>query len=101
MEINKNAEAAESFLGRVKDKDGNEFTVKVISFKEPIARTEYHGDIMAGAFIESESIGTIFTMLFPEELSKENVQKQADYLINNIDTLFEEYKKNLKSQSNG
>lgn len=98
MEIDINKEAVRSFLGRTKDKDGNEYKIKVIAFKEPITKTQHYGEIRSGAFIESEKYGNIFSMLFPAELNDEEVQKQAKMMVDSIDKIFEEYKKNNLEQ---
>ncbi len=99
MELNLTAEAARSFLGRATDKDGNDYTVKVIAFKEPIANTQHHGEIRSAALIESEKYGNILSMLFPAELTDEEVQKQAKMMTDDIDKIFEQYKKNNLEQS--
>ena len=54
MELNLTAEAVRSFLGRATDKDGNDYTVKVIAFKEPIANTQHHGEIRSAAFYQDK-----------------------------------------------
>lgn len=90
MEINLNAEAVRSFLGRAKDKEGNEYTVKVVVFKEPIATNTSFGNIRSGAFIQKSSSEIIFPMLFPDELNDEQMNKQGDYMVSNIDKILED-----------
>ena len=89
MELNLTAEAVRSFLGRATDKDGNDYTVKVIAFKEPIADTPHHGQIRSAAFYQDKSGATIHPMLFPAELTDEEMNKQGEFMVKNIDKVLE------------
>lgn len=89
MELNLNAEAIRSFLGRAKDKDGKEYSIKVVVFKEPVVTNSSFGNIRSGAFVQSSAGEIIYPMLFPEELNDEQVNKQGDYMVSNIDKILE------------
>lgn len=89
MEINLNTEAVRSFLGRTKDKEGNEYSVKVVVFKEPIATNTTYGNVKSGAFLQSAAGEIIYPMLFPDELTDEQMNKQGNYMVSNVDKILE------------
>lgn len=90
MEIDINKEAVRSFLGRAKDKEGKEYKIKVIAFKEVVTRTEHYGDIRSVAFIEGDNGEIIRPMLFPSELTDEQVLNQGEHMVKNIDAILEQ-----------
>lgn len=86
----KGNEIVRSFLGQTKDVDGNEYVIKIVSYNEPVAKTESHGDIHSSAFIEDRKGEILFTMLFSGVLTQEEMDKQSDYMVKNIDKILED-----------
>jgi len=86
----KNNEIVRSFLGNTKDVDGNEYVVKIVSYNDAVAKTEAHGDIHSAAFIEDRKGEILFTLMFTGVLTQEEMDKQSDYMIKNIDKILED-----------
>lgn len=88
----KQNEIVRSFLGNTKDVDGNEYVIKIVSYDKPVASTQAHGDIHSSAFIEDRKGEILFTLLFTGVLTQDEMDKQADYMIKNIDKILEDKK---------
>ena len=86
----KGNEIVRSFLGNTKDAEGNEYVVKLVSYRDSVARTEAHGEIYSAAFIEDRKGEIMFTMLFTDILTQEEMDRQADYMIKNVDKILED-----------
>lgn len=93
MEINTtNNPVICSFIGKKADRHGEEHVIRVVSYENPIASTTAYGDVHAGAFIEDKKGETVKAFFFQEPLTEEATQKQAEYMITNIDKILEERK---------
>lgn len=80
-------------IQRVKDKDGEEYIAKVMCYSDPIANTSSYGDIYSFASIEHAVRGEImFSLVFTTPLTSSQVNKQFEYMIENIDKILEDRK---------
>jgi hypothetical protein len=84
------AQLEESFLGIAQDADGNDYKVKIMSYDRAIAHTENYGDIYGCALLEAKTGEILWKMLFFGKLTKEEVEKQANHMINNVTKILEE-----------
>lgn len=93
----KNNTVIRNFLGKVVNQnDKKEYTVKIVVYDSPLASTEEHGGIHSGAFIEEPNGEIVFRLLYPAKLTEIEVDKQAEYMMDNIETIIAdtEYGKN-------
>jgi hypothetical protein len=80
-------------IQRVKDKEGEEYIAKVMCYSDSVANTKSFGDVYSFASIEHAVRGEImFSLLFTSPLTSEQVDKQFNYMIDNIDKILEERK---------
>jgi hypothetical protein len=78
-------------IQRVKDKEGEEYIAKVICYTQSVANTKSFGDVYCVASIEHAVRGEImFSLLFTSPLTSEQVEKQFNYMTENIDKILED-----------
>lgn len=83
----KDNEIIRNFIGPANNGD---YTIKIMVFEKPLAKTMDGQEIYSGAFIE-DKIGEIkFRMLFPVKLSGEEMIKQANYMVENVVKILED-----------
>lgn len=81
----KNNELLRSFIARTTDKEGKEYTIKVVSYKDPVATTSAHGDIHSGLFIEDKKGEILYTVLFQAILTDKEMMIEAEDRIKRVD----------------
>lgn len=71
--------------------NNEDYLVKVICYSEPIATTKSFGDVYSAATIENTRTNEIvFSLLFTNPLTEEQVDKQFEYMIKKIDKILED-----------
>jgi len=89
MKIDTNKKIDILKIEKVKDSKGEEYTIQIICYDEPIAKSNTYGDVYSLAKIESPIGEIVFSLLFGQ-LTGEQIEKQFDYMKDNLDKILEE-----------
>lgn len=80
-----NNELLRSFTAKTTDNEGKEYTIKVVSYKDPVATTDAYGDIHSGLFIEDKKGEILYTVLFQNILNEKEMMIEAEDRIKRVD----------------